>query len=393
MAVTTQTAEQALKILYLEVVRDQINIGTSPIYNEMTKTTKDISGKEVRKMAPFGLNGGFGAGGEVDPLPQAGGNNYIQFVSDTKNLYGTIELSDKSIKASKDNAGSFVRLLTAETEGLLNAVKYNLNRMLFTDGSGVLTNCGANTTTTTLEVESTQYLMEGMTIDIRESGGSIKSGGGQRRIVAVDRINNKIKVSGADITTAATDFITVQNSYNNELTGLEQIFKNTGSLYGVNRGDHYWMIPYMEDNIGSISDIKIQKAIDYLESIAGSKPNFLCGSYGVVRSYQAYMEATKRTVNSLDLKGGFKALSYNGIPLYKDKFMPEGTLDIYDLTQFNLHHMGDWEWMEGNGGRILTQVPNYPIWKATLVRYAELICDHPGGQARLTGITEDGLGS
>lgn len=393
MAVTTQTAEQALKILYLEVVRDQINIGTSPIYNEMTKTTKDISGKEVRKMAPFGLNGGFGAGGEVDPLPQAGGNNYIQFVSDTKNLYGTIELSDKSIKASKDNAGSFVRLLTAETEGLLKAVKFNLNRMLFTDGSGVLTNCKENTTTTTLEVDSTQYLMEGMTIDIRETNGNVTTDGKQRRILAVDRINNKIKVSGANITTAATDFITVQNSYNNELTGLEQIFKNTGSLYGVDRGDHYWMIPYMEDNIGSISDIKIQKAIDYLESIAGSKPNFLCGSYGVVRSYQAYMEATKRTVNSLDLKGGFKALSYNGIPLYKDKFMPEGTLDIYDLTQFNLHHMGDWEWMEGNGGRILTQVPNYPIWKATLVRYAELICDHPGGQARLTGITEDGLGS
>lgn len=393
MAVTTQTAEQALKILYLEVVRDQINIGTSPIYNEMTKTTKDISGKEVRKMAPFGLNGGFGAGGEVDPLPQAGGNNYIQFVSDTKNLYGTIELSDKSIKASKDNAGSFVRLLTAETEGLLKAVKFNLNRMLFTDGSGVLTNCKANTATTTLEVDSTQYLMEGMTIDIRESNGNVTTDGKQRRILAVDRINNKIKVSGANITTAATDFITVQNSYNNELTGLEQIFKNTGSLYGVNRGDHYWMIPYMEDSVGSISDIKIQKAIDYLESIAGSKPNFLCGSYGVVRSYQAYMEATKRTVNSLDLKGGFKALSYNGIPLYKDKFMPEGTLDIYDLTQFNLHHMGDWEWMEGNGGRILTQVPNYPIWKATLVRYAELICDHPGGQARLTGITEDGLGS
>ena len=30
----------------------------------MTKTTKDISGKEVRKMAPFEApNGGFGAGG------------------------------------------------------------------------------------------------------------------------------------------------------------------------------------------------------------------------------------------------------------------------------------------------------------------------------------------
>ena len=389
MAVTMQTADQAMKIVYLNVVRDQLNTKTNPLYNEIKASSKDITGKEVRKLAPYGVNGGVGAGSETDPLPKAGGNNYIQFVSDTKNLYNTIELSDKSIKASKDNAGSFVRLLSAEIEGLLRAAKFNFGRQLFTDGTGKLATCGVNTDTTLLSVDSTKYLIEGLTIDIRQEDGTIKAGGQTRRILAVNRLQNQILVSGANITTADTDFITVQNSYQNEITGLPSIFSNTGTLYGVDRTKHYWMVPYMKDDIGTISDIKIQAAIDYLDEIAGSNVNYICASSGVLRSYQQYMEATKRQVNNLDLKGGFKALSYNGIPMYRDRFMPNETMLLLDTSQFTFHQMGDWEWMPGENGRILKQIPGYPIWAAYLVKYAELICDHPGGQAKLSGITED----
>ena len=53
-----------------------------------------------------------------------------------------------------------------------------------------------------------------------------------------------------------------------------------------------------------------------------------------------------------------------------------------------MHHMGDWEWMGGGNGRILQQV-KAPCLTATLVKYAELVCLHPGSQAELQGITED----
>ena len=76
-----------------------------------TDKIKDVWGKEVRKLAPYGINGGIGAGAETDALPKAAGNNYVQFVSELKNLYGKIELSDKAIRASENNAGAFVNLL------------------------------------------------------------------------------------------------------------------------------------------------------------------------------------------------------------------------------------------------------------------------------------------
>jgi hypothetical protein len=391
MAVTMTTAEQALKILYLGVVTEQLNTKTNPLYNAIKSSTQNVVGKEVRKMAPYGVNGGVGAGTEDGALPVDGGNNYIQFVSTTKNLYGTIKISDKSIKASRNNAGAFVQLLNQELDGLMRAAKFNFGRQLFTDGQGVLTTCKENATATDLlQVNSTQYIIEGMTIDIRDANGDLVTGGAQRRVLAVDRLNNRIKISGNKLTTEATDIITVQNSYGRELTGFSEIFKNTGSLYGVDRSVHYWMVPYMQDNVGEISDVKIQKAIDYQEEITGSKVNFICTASGVRRAYQEYLEATKRTVNTLELKGGFTAISYNGIPFVNDRFMPSNTMYLLNTDEFTFHHMGEWEWMEGDGGRILKQVPGYPLWTATLVKYAELICDHPGGQSMLSGILEDG---
>ena len=79
--VTLQTAENALKEVYLGVVANQINIASSPLLARIKRTSKDIFGKEIVKAAPVGVNGGFGAGGETDALPIAVDPNYVQFRS------------------------------------------------------------------------------------------------------------------------------------------------------------------------------------------------------------------------------------------------------------------------------------------------------------------------
>ena len=42
----------------------------------------------------------------------------------------------------------------------------------------------------------------------------------------------------------------------------------------------------------------------------------------------------------------------------------------------------------GEDGKILKQVPGKPVYTATLVKYAELMCENPSGQGMLAGITE-----
>lgn len=387
--VTLNSADKALKTLYLGVVSEQLNTEINPLLAKIKQTTADVWGKEVRRVAQYGINGGVGAGTEDGELPIAAGNNYEQLVSTLKNLYGTIEISDKAMRASNNDAGAFVNLLNAEMEGLLKASSYHFGRMLFGDGTGILASVisAAGTTTTCVDVKN---IVEGVVVDFITSAGEKISGATGRRVLVVDRVNNNFTVSGGELpsTIVTGTKIVVQGSYNNEITGLGAIFKTTGSIYGLNRSTNKWLIPYIKNNVGEISETVIQAAIDYLEENAGSKVNFIVCSSGVKRAFQQHLAAYKRNVDVMDLKGGYKAISYNGIPIVSDRFCPKGTMYLLNTDDFALHQLCDWKWLEGEDGKVIKQVAGKPVYTATLVKYADLICSRPCGQAMLSGIGE-----
>ena len=95
-----------------------------------------------------------------------------------------------------------------------------------------------------------------------------------------------------------------------------------------------------------------------------------------------------RQCDSIDLVGGSRAITFNGIPVVADRFCPDGTMYLLNTDDFRLHQLCDWQWLEGENGRVLNQIPGKPVYQATLVKYAELMCYRPCGQAMLTGITE-----
>lgn len=384
--VTIQSAENALKTLYLGVVSDQLNTNINPLFAKFKQSTSDVWGKEIRKLAPFGINGGIGAGTETGDLPKAASNNYAQLVLTLKNLYGTIEISDKAIRASSNNAGAFVDLLNSEMEGLLKASKFNFGRMLFGDGSGTLSTVSAHTANV-VTLASVQNVMEGMVVDFIRGTNPVLSG---RRILVVDRATKKITIDGATITAgtlASGDKVTVQGSFNNELTGLASIFGTSDTLYGLKRSDNLWLTPHSFTS-ANVDEIVIQSAIDTLDEVAGSQADFIITSSGVKRAYQAYLATNRSNIDIMNLAGGYKAISYNGIPVVSDRFAPKGTMYILNTSEFTLHQLCDWRWLEGDNGRIIKQQANKPVYNATLVKYADLLCDKPIGQAVITNITE-----
>ena len=389
--VTMNSADNALKSLYLGVVSEQLNTSVNPLLAKIKQTTQDVWGKEIRRLAQYGINGGIGAGTEDGTLPAAAGNNYDQFVLTLKNLYGTIEISDKAVRASENNVGAFVNLLNAEMEGLLKASSFNFGRMLFGDGNGTLGTVSEVKDDGSVVLDGVKNVVEGMVIDFLSSSGVAISGATGRRITSVDRANKTITVTGTKLTSTtipADSIITVQNSYGKEITGLKAIFSSTGSLYGLDRATHKWLIPHMKSDVGTISETVIQEAIDTLEENNGSQVNFIVCSSGVKRAYQKALAAYKRNVDVMELKGGYKALSYNGIPVVSDRFCPDGTMYLLNTDDFALHQLCDWKWLEGEDGRVIKQVANKPVYSATLVKYADLVCTRPCGQAMLSGITE-----
>ena len=141
-------------------------------------------------------------------------------MSSLKNLYGTIEISDKAIRASEVNAGAFVNLLNAEMEGLIKASNYNFGRMLFGDGSGKLASITAKDSTFVV-VDSVKNLIEGLKVDSYLKGENaadtkITSMNGAR-ITSIDRANKKVYFDVNVNSSITSDeegeyYLTVQNS-------------------------------------------------------------------------------------------------------------------------------------------------------------------------------------
>ena len=378
--VTLQNAENALKSVYLGTVTDLLNTRVNPLLSKIEQTSADVWGKEIRTAARFGINGGVGAGDEDGDLPGAYGNNYLQFVSTLKNLYGQIEISDKAIRASADGRGAFTDLLNAELEGLLNASKFNLGRMLYGDGTGKL--CTMKTQSSDVVCDNTRNLIEGLVVDVY---GSTSSKKGTARIAYVDRAAKKITLEGSGVTLADGDTLYVQGSKDKEITGIGALFSGS-SIYGVQKSAHPFLNPYTKDVNGGIDEIVMQEAIDALENDAGSTVDFIACSQDAKYSFIDYMSSYKRNIDFMELDGGFKTLSYNGMPLVYDRFVPDGCMYLLNTKAFKLHQLCDWRFLETENGKILRQNQGKPTYTATLVKYCDLICQKPNGQAMLTGI-------
>lgn len=393
--VTIQNAQDALKSAYLGVVTEALNIKANPLLSKINQTTNDVWGKEIIKLTRYGINGGIGAGTEAGDLPTSAGNNYVKFVSTLKNLYGTIEISDKAIRASETNTGAFVNLLNDEMEGLIKASNYNFGRMLYGNGSGKIATISSMDNNFVV-VDSVKNIIEGLKVDFYKSGTpdtKIVSMQGAR-ITQIDRTNKKVYF---DITLDSsmvadsdnTYFITVQNSKDMEITGLGAIFdSNATTLYGVSKANYPWMNPCIKTaNSGTLSEELMQTVIDELDEVAGSDVDFISCSSDVKRLYQKLLTSTKTNIDIMNLQGGFKAISYNGIPVVSDRFVEEGTMYLLNTKDFALHQLCDWRWLEDEAGKIIRQKAGFPAYTATLVKYADLICSRPNGQAKISGIT------
>lgn len=394
--VNLNTVTDALKTFYITPMREDINMKADPFASRILHTSNNIVGyKEIVRAAQIGANGGVGAGTETGNLPSAGENPYIQMKTDTKNMYGSLEISDKIIKsATGQNAGSFVNVLQREIDTLVKTLKWNLARQVYGDGSGklcafaALSSAGKKLTCAT--GSTVQYLLPGLKCDLHSSDGAVTNAG--VRITDVDHQKNTVTLD-TSVTAAAGAYLTIQGSAGLELTGLGKIFEtisgNSQTLYGINRSEYSWMRPYLA-NLGAISEAGIQNAVDLLEDTYNVTIDHInCGS----TAYQHYLALmnTRRAINDvMVLEGGHKALKFNGIVLTRNKFMPVDSIDLYDVSLFTMDQIADWEWIEGETRQILHQVANKAVYTANIAKYCDMVCALPGGIARLSGVTAPG---
>ena len=114
--------------------------------------------------------------------------------------------------------------------------------------------------------------------------------------------------------------------------------------------------------------------------------NMIVTTNAVKRKFASVLRPFALNLETNSLNGGYKALSFNGIPLIGDKFCPDGVLYALNTNDFAIHALCDWEWLANEDGSILKQKQGYASFVATLVKYAELVCSKPGAQGKISNI-------
>lgn len=387
--ITVETADNALKSFYLDAVTDALDMKISPFLAKVQRTTSNVVGKDVKKLVRLGYNSGVGAGSEDGDLPKAKSGEFVQFTTSLKNIYGTIEISDKAIRASANNEGAFVNLLNDEMQSLVKSASMHFGRMLFGNGDGRIATVAETLNNNYVVLESVSGITEGMLVDLRGPLGEEIEDSAGLTVLEVERPYKRIRLSGYPLNSTLLpkgSGVHLQGSYGYELTGLSAIFDMENPLYGVDRTISA-MYPYIQDDVGAISAAIIEKAMDSLEEETGSKINLIICSWGVKRALVEALKAEGVVLPTVEVEGQ-RALDFFGVPIITDRFCPKGTMYLLNTDDFKLHQLCDWQWLQGEDGKILKQVPGKPVYTATLVKYAELMCERPCGQGRLTGITE-----
>ena len=387
MAQNLITFEKALKENYLPVWRNGLTTEPTPLLGKIKKVP--LKSNKIVATAPVGLSGGFGFGAEGLATPQAGGVKFERFETNAKDMYVNIAISTKAVRLT-GTGGAMANALDTEVKAAYETAKWNVGRSLFGNGTGVLTTSEAVNNSNTITVGDVKYMKEGLIIDIYATGATEPQEKGKGvRIVAVDRANKTITIAGSAVTLDA-GFITVQNSYKREITGLGAIFDtNVTTIYGVNKAENAYLIPTIVDANTDIDDSVIWDAVEGAETYKNSKIDTILMGKAAYKHYIEYLRTNNVRVESMtkEITGGFKAIDYafgnRNIDVVYDQFIPDDEAWCLESGALELHTQ-EWDFADLQGGGIFNLMENSSVYRALLANYGDLICTNPGGLVRIT---------
>lgn len=382
------TFEKALKENYLPAWRNQLGTEPSALLGKIKKS--NLTSNKIVASAPIGLSGGFGYGAEGKETPAAGGVRVERFETYAKDMYVNVVISEKAVKLT-GSSGAMANALDTEVKGAYATAKWNVGRSLFGNGTGILTTIKAlSSEGNTIEVDDVSYLKEGLIIDIYATGGSApQANGAGRRLLSIDRANKTITIGG-DPATFSAGFITVQNSYNREITGLGAIFDDSiKSLYGVSKELNPFLKPVIQDGGSDIDDGIITKALRQAKNDKNSNIDMLLCGDDAYDHYLTYLRVNNIRVEDMShtIQGGFKAIKFvfgnKEIDIVNESFVPAKEMWGVETGCLELHSSG-WNFAELQNGGIFNLMERQSCYRALLANYGDLICTNPGGCVRIT---------
>jgi hypothetical protein len=366
---------------------------------------KTTHGRQFMFPIQFGTSQGVGARGENIILPDPGFGEYEQAMGQVKYLYSAMYITGQAIAATKGNRAAFADALKTALRDARDGLTQDLQRQVWGDGTGALGRVAAAVTAGVVIPVTDPYGLTYIQADLdnREKVKLFRRNmnifiAGSNEYARVTAVNGDGTITvNAPVTVAPGDVIyrgdaTGRTSVNNEITGISGLLQATGTYLGLPRaGFPEWQANLMQMGTGaggSVTESAMRIALDTASQNGTAPPDLIVTSYKVRAQFETLLQRQRRFVNPMQLKGGFTALEYDGLPLVVDKDVPPQRMYFLRVADIHWMIMEDINWMDDDGN-ILTRELNKDAYKAVLFTYRDLITTRPANQSVIFDLIEE----
>jgi len=326
----------------------------------------------------------------------------------SQNLTGTFDITLKAIKASENKAGAVAADLQFQAESLTKDFAKDINRQYYSDGYGVIGQVGGSVGAGTLgltainsslddgrsidwygsvngDIAANKYLQVGMAIGIGTAAADVGT------ITSISGTTVVVTGAPAIVANDAIYKVDGDDALGGEIEGVRRALSSTtgtATYAGLARSTSGWT-PQLGTTAGALTLTEMEQKYLAAQEYAMKDDNYMIlTNVTLYRKYGDMLTALRRSVNTLDLVGGWKGLDFQAgggkVGVVSDFECPDGEVVIINFDTWKLCQISDMGWVEEPGVGSLVRRRDYLTYQATMSWFANLICLAPAANARLT---------
>lgn len=414
MPETTTTFDAVLKDMFIGPVRETLNEEVF-LFNQANSKPVKSGGRRVLFPVHTNRNWAVGSRAERGTLPTAQEETYVTATVPRQHWYARIELSAQVMKSSQGDRAAFAAQASESFERMTRNSKKYFNRSLWVGSTGELmrfSNARATQTTNTYTITSSvaagvtprgnplRFIEEDMVLDGITNGSAtaIPTTTYATDLTSATVSSATIAASGtativfsATVTVVSGTMLVHTGTAGQDFLGVEEGIETSGTYTGVNRDtrdNRAWRGNVLA-NGGTLRDLTldlIQTGWDSVSEASGRDDaiTHLLAHYSVRREYLSLLSPDVR-FQALNLEGGHKVLSFNGVPFRFEVDIPYHTIFGLSMPSWNFYKWTDFEWADEDGA-VLHRVANIDSFEAFIRIFGNFSTDMPNHNFRITDV-------
>lgn len=399
-----------LKEFYAPAIVNQV-YKKAPMWAQVQKRDRGMYGKRVTIPVQTAFTEAVGSRVANNySLPTAQRNTYDQAYVYMKRIYGRIKVDGFSIESAKGKGG-WVDIVTAETKGVSNAFAIEVDRQSMGRGTGIVGTYVSGGGSTSMYVDApngiasdtplAKWFRVGMVIDSHDITNAYTKLDNGLTITAVNATTGLLTVDSACSGTLADgDYVCREDVFSStadnigDMMGIDGIVDSSdvpGSYFqGIARSSEETWQAYESSTSQVLSEDVIQNALDAIEvRTDGSSVDLAITTYAL-RNKLIDIIRSDRQITTLDLKAGWKAISYVGgsvsLPIMVHKNCPAGYMYFISLPHIYFYTLKNLVW-DDKGGGVVKPVASEDAYEAWFKMYGNIATDCCNAHGKLTGLT------